>query len=212
MGLLDNFRRQVTDEPVADETEDRSADSVATELPAGVPDDDPWLAGIDRRRPGPETLDQAFETPGEAETLPGELFAQSSSSEQVAFVGAEFGGSFTPVDPVEDTPSPAMLPDLGMVYAGLSSEGVTSLDDLPVGADGAFDGETTAPVVDGPDSPDAEPHLAVLGLHPGVSWDDIRQVRRQELAANPSTGTAEQLQRRLEVNHASAALRLLYVR
>lgn len=152
----------------------------------GVPDDNPWLATVERRRA--DTA--AAEIP-----VPVDQPAAFRPAEETA------GSVFDAAAAAPASPMAEPLPDLGMVYAGLSAEGITQ-----VGA-----GEPDHRPVDGPSSPDAEPHLAVLGLTAGASWDEIAMVRRRLLAENPSIGTAEQLQRRQEVNHASAALRLLYV-
>lgn len=209
VGLLDNFRR-VADTSATEDAEDTGLDAVTTDLPAGVPDDGPWLAGIDRRRPESTSVEQ----PAAPETIPSELFSQPGDAEAPQAFGVEFGGFGQPVDAGQfagaESPSEA-LPDLGMVYAGLNTEGLTSVSTEPFPAWSSPAEQTGDDVGAGPVSEDAVPHLAVLGLHLGVTWDDIARVRRQELSANPPTGSAEQLQRRLEVNHASAALRLLYV-
>lgn len=183
VGLLDNLRKRASEE--SDQTVEGS--SVPDGEPAtGVPDDNPWLATVERRRADTTAAEHHVPVDRPAAFVPAE-----------DTVGSVFeAAAAAPASPVAEP-----LPDLGMVYAGLSSEGIT-----PVGA-----GEPDPRPVDGPSSPDAESHLAVLGLAAGASWDEIAMVRRRLLAENPSIGTAEQLQRRQEVNHASAALRLLYV-
>ncbi len=182
VGLLDNLRKRASEE--SDETVEEFSVPDA-EPAAGVPDDDPWLATVERRRADTAAAEHPVPVDQPASFVPAE-----------DTLGAVIDAAAAPASPMAEP-----LPDLGMVYAGLSAEGIT-----PVPA-----GEPDPRQVDGPSSPDAEPHLAVLGLAAGASWDEIAMVRRRLLAENPSIGTAEQLQRRQEVNHASAALRLLYV-
>ncbi len=105
---------------------------------------------------------------------------------------------------------PDELPDLGMVFAGLSSHGI-----MP--APPALSVTPAPPQVApidigfGPLGPQAVPLLQAMGLTVGASWAQVTQARRTLMEQNPADGSAEQQYRRTEVNHASASLRLLRV-
>ncbi|NNF54724.1 MAG: hypothetical protein HKN03_09820 [Acidimicrobiales bacterium] len=141
----------------------------------------------------------------------------------VAFAYAEeVQKEIVEVQPVAGVPSPPTepedLPDLGMVFAGLSNHGIVPA--VPVAPPVAPEPQAVPPAppqmapIDisfGPLGPQAVPHLQTMGLTVGVSWPQVTQARRTLMEQNPADGTAEQQYRRTEVNHASASLRLLRV-
>ncbi len=109
----------------------------------------------------------------------------------------------------DDVAEAGAFPDMDVVYAGLSDEGITPTSPAP--EVDPFEGSTPSITIDmGPVGPEAIDPLAVLGLRIGATWSDVTSARRALLDSEPAAGS-DRTNRRPEINQAAATLRLLRV-
>jgi len=180
-----------------------SSELPAPELPApdidgapGMPSDDTWLAGVERR-------DQHTAIATDA--------ASASLESAVADMAPESGVEAVPEALAADGPNAEGFPPLGMVYAGLSNAGITDFTAHPEAADLVTEphAEQMPSIEHGPIGPEAASLLHQLGLNVGCAWRDVSLARRTMLAQLDAHESPDSLAQRVEVNHAYATLRLL---
>ena len=211
-----------------------SADPIGANL-----SNEDWLAGVERRdvpiEPTLETHDPAYdypvaeEVPVDSQPVDAVEAQYEAAADQLAEVQVQTLQSRLAASPT--MPSTPAFPDMGIVYAGLETEGVAAFpSEVPSVAPTAFAQPITpalvtpdvAPMVEpdpspyttieqGPLGPEAAECLRTLGLNAGCSWEDVSSTRTAILAALPNTGAPEEQHARAEVNHAAASLRLLRV-
>lgn len=246
MGLL-SFRKKSSDDE--SKTEEQPVAESTDVIGSNLSNDD-WLAGVERRDASVETTpqphDAAYDYPVAEEaaaapvTAAEQFDAAAEHLTEVQQHAVQAPALQTPTPETHSlqvpTQTPA-FPDMGIVYAGLETEGVAAFpSEAPASvpstvtpqafvsaappappAPPAFAEANPAirsaadPAENGPVGSEAEAPLRTLGLTPGCSWDDVASTRLAILEAVPNTGAPEEQEARAEVNHAAATLRLLRV-
>ncbi len=124
-----------------------------------------------------------------------------------------------PSAPVEQPE--ASYPDVPMIYAGLAENGLIEIapgdperqPTMTPAADLALrsteDRDVMPSIERGPIGPEAAPLLHTLGLGVGCTWGEVTRSRGTMIAQIAASESVDVQQRRTEINHAYATLRLL---
>jgi hypothetical protein len=214
---MDNLRKRAAEASGDPEPRDGPDDTAGFDSIS----DDGWLVGVERRDSESESESYA----PMAGVFPDQTPGPRSADAEPINADSGFNVSSSPAPALESSeqpstqPSASSYPNLGMVYAGLDETGVSMFPPedqvesgpLPLGLFPPEElSEASRGIESGPIGPEAAIHLATLDLSVGCTWDDVTVARRNVLDAL-TDGSAESWNKRLEVNHAYASLRLLRV-
>jgi hypothetical protein len=181
--------------------------------------DDSWLAGVERRHSESESESESPMAGAFADQTVESRSADAEPTDVDSGLDAFSSPALESSEQASTPLSASTYPDLGMVYAGLDETGVTLFPPedqvepgpLPLGLFPPKEPvDASRGIESGPIGPEAAVHLATLDLSVGCTWDQVTVARRNVLEAL-TDGSAESWNKRLEVNHAYASLRLLRV-